>query len=401
MAKSFDKFKQFMIQKREKIIIDYQNALYERYPILSRNDKLYNNLEPKFAKEHLDLKEEFYRLDCACKLLDNLDNCSLYSLLWDLLIAFVDLKWLEDTLNEFSDSIIIKANILKYILKYVLEFYDRSNVRFYNLTTLSFENAKNRYRKGQFDYFPIQETLEILKTANLDEPNLDFLKKEKVCLEAKKIIAVQGMQALFNESKKLEALGFSSSFANELQSYYLQTNACDSCKNNVIVTPKVNLNSSKEKDFAPKIEVDRETLQSQMKKFMVDAEFVDVIEGEKLQEFLNIASQLYSAPEIYLLKEKLIANNSKLKESRRREATYKIIHEEDREYYFYLYSIDLTDSTYLPYSFYISNTLHTIDTYIEDIEENPDDVLVELYLEETRDLLANMRICLPQHKREC
>ncbi len=154
-----------------------------------------------------------------------------------------------------------------------------------------------------------------------------------------------------------------------------------------------------EKNDQYNLKEEKEKYSKQMEKYMINGDFIGTIEGKELQEFLSIASKLYSSTRVHLLKEKLIANNSRIKEERRREAIYKIIHEEDREYYDYLCDLNDIENANSPYSFYISNTLNKIEALIEDIEQNPDEVLVELYLEETRDLLANMRICLPKQTK--
>ena len=104
MASIAEKFYNLMSIKRNRLIADYEELVYEEYPkfLKTGNNEDINKFEKQFAKRHIDLKMEFYSLDCQYNMLKLMLNKIDYTFYFELLIAFEDLSWLENLCKELG-----------------------------------------------------------------------------------------------------------------------------------------------------------------------------------------------------------------------------------------------------------------------------------------------------------
>lgn len=387
MASIAQKFCNLMSRKRDNCIKEYQDLLDEAYPeyINNYSRKVLEKLEREFSKDHIDLKMDFYNLDCQYKLLVLMLEKEFYLPFFDLLVAFEDLTWLEERLNEFGFNLQEKKVMLKTYLKHVIQFYTPENVRHYNLAIAARKNARKLYSEGSSS---IDDTILLLQNSNITVPTEAYIEKQKVCEELRKIVTISGIDAIFEKVEFLKTFGLSDELLQSIKSE----------KKSVLVVEKL-----VPANIKARIQTEKEDLsifEEQMKKYMINDTFIGTIEGEDLKEFLELAKKLYTSEKVNLLKEKVVLNNKKIKNEKRMKIKNQIIHEDNREYYDYISSIDLNDAFYLPYASFIQSTISSIESFIEDLIENYSKDLVELYLEETNILLNNLRVCIPSSRNK-
>lgn len=381
MASIAQRFYDLMVEKKDNKALEYQNLLHASYPILLHNQdqNLYDKLESKFSQEHVDLKLDFYDLDCQCQLFQRIMNGIDY-FSFDLLIGFVDLSWLEKLLDEFNFSLKRKKAILRLFIQRTVDFYIPENVRNYNLCLQARENAEIGYSQGYY-INGLLNTISALADIYLDEATEEFREKQNVSAELRDIIRNDGVDAIFEHSNLLKVFNFSEEFLEKMKSE----------KQKAISTKPISL----EVQMLELKEENSSLLYDEIQKYMIDDEFVGIIEGEDLKKFLDLARKLYSSEKVALLKEKVVLNNKRLKNEMRIHLREKIIPEENRDYYNYLISIDLTDPIYVPYISFILKTLATIESFVDDLVNAYDEVTAELYSEEVNLLINNIKVCLP------
>lgn len=389
MASIAQKFYELMGIKRNKLIADYEKKFYETYPFLLKgcSQEKYEECKEQFGRNNIDLKVDFYSFDCQYRMLNLILEKVDYMLFFDLLVAFENLSWLEKLIKEFECNAQESKVIIKLFLKHIIPFYIEDNVRKYNLSMEARKNAELAYNKGISS--SLVRTINLLQNPLLDKATPDYLEKRNVCLKLNEICKKNKIDAIFSHPELLIKFGLSEDLLD-----YICDKDNKSSKEINVPYKKVEVNSVISDLKIDDIKITEE----RMTKYLVNDEPVKIIEGEDFKKFLDLARKLYTPEKVELLKEKVVLNNKKIKSQKRERIKSRIIHEEDRAYYEYLVSIDITDPYFLPYASYIQSTISLIEEYIIDLMNVYSDDLAELYLEETSALLNNIKTCVPFRK---
>ena len=392
MSKIINKFSNLVEKKLIKLVNEYQKLISDKYPILKCNNdkKLYTELESNFSKENVDLKMEYYDIDCLYQLLNHMIKKEVYYPYFDILISFKDLGFLEKLMEENELSIEEKIVILKFYFKHILEFYRIDNIKFYNMALAARSEAKRKYTNGEHYENLLIETLIWLQDSNMGIASKEFLDKVKVCNILRKITSEKGIEEIFNYPEYLEKFGLSNKLLLSLKEIVESKNK---------QTKIISFSEMVEPKKIEEPKRDLESIKIKIQKYLLFEELRGIIENDDLKEFLTLAKMLYSKERVTLLKEKVLLNNKLLKEEKRRRILTKIIHSDNLDYYDYLNSLDLNDPNIFSYSPYIKNTIETIERFVTDLVNDLEEELILLYLEETSLLLDNMKACLGDLRR--
>lgn len=390
MSKIVQKFSELMNQKREKLAKEYEKKIFETYPILKNDSSRYKEIESKFARENIDKKMEYYDLDCSYQLLQHIILHEVYLPFYDLTIALVDLKWLENLTEEFELSMQEKMILYKTFFKEVVSFFVPKNVRTYNLAIYARSEAKKKYMNGISYQNLFEETISWLCDPSINTIDKVFLEKMTACKKIRELLPKKGIEVIFEFPEMLKLFGLSESLSHSLNNYY----------NFNIKKETVYISVEKQEEKSLEKEVDKTLMKKQMQKYMNEEEFNGIIEGEDLKEFLNLANELYSSKRIACLKEKVLLNNEKLKQEKRLRILDKIMNDEDKEYYDFLCSFDRSDTTFLPYLYLVQDTIGMIENFIMDLLEEENEELILLYAEEIQEKFKYMRTYLSNAKQK-
>lgn len=383
MASISQKFLDLMNQKREDSIAYYNNALMEEYPILKVDSSMEtrDKFEHRFAGKHLDLKEDFYDLECQLRLFQFIVEKRDFAPFVDLLIAFENLHWVEKLAKEFHLEPEESRSILKMILKRMIPFYIEDNVQFYNLSIATKKQQKSYLFESAAA--TLDKFLSLTRDPQMAIVTPDYLEKRKICETLRDISNREGMDSIFSYPSLLQNFQLSEEYLKTLAVSKKEEKQMD------VEAYKNNMNVSYE---------DREKEMFEAKKQLqafIDGDTINgVIENEKFQLFLELAQKVYSPAKVNLLKEKVLCHNQKLKLEKRKLIEQKVMNEEDTAYYDSLCSLDLALPDYLPYASYIQSTISSIEGFLDDLMECDEEELFLLYSEEIHFMLMNMKPCI-------
>lgn len=393
MASAIQKFSYLLNEKCDNIRKEYMELLYSKYPFLKNNtnEDLYRKKEALFAQEHVDMKLEYYTLDCYRGYLEKTLAGISWKPFFDLLVSMAGLDLIENILNESNLSFQEKRSILKFYLnEYIAFFSDLNNERSYNFALAGRDNARFKYAtqgdKPLAEYIADMTLIKDGKNkilASISEIESDFLEKHEIAKKCKEIIQKNGFNALYTHPELLSEFGLSKKIIEGFSKKENRTSI------NTIVKKYDNSKNATE---------DLSWVYEELKKYIVEEEFVGLIQGADLSEFISLASKVYSSKKVELLKEKLLLNNDRIvteQEYKRKNIRNKILHEDDKIFYYHICDLDLTDQSLVPYVAQIQYTITTIEGLVTDLVANYDEELKELYLEETQELINNLRVCLP------